>query len=260
MDDDKTKVVGIPPLPDLTTGGDAPNTNTSTQEPAAAGVDAKAQTLAGDASTAQPAAGAPKDGAKGAAPTDAPKDAPVLDQEALNTHLHAQVRAEGHAKNAYDKAMKAAGEDAARIADAKKVYEDAMKSADRLGKIEGDAAKATYTEFVKKSKAAFESAVPNVGKIADAAAHVSRNSLAYAGGAAALALGAAMMGKKEVQKDDGTTEKKTGLFAKAVIALGAIVAVGAAVNKFKGAETGFIGKYAAKILAEKANGAAAARG
>lgn len=73
---------------------------------------------------------------------------------------------------------------------------------------------------------------------------------------AALAAAGAMLPGKEVEKADGTTEKKGSLFKKALVSMGAAVVIGATLNNF-GPLKGFAGKIAAERLATAAKGAAA---
>jgi hypothetical protein len=185
----------------------------------------------------------------------------AIDPKLLNAHLASEVRATSDAEKAFNIAKEAAGTDQAKLDAAKKAFTEATGAVrkDVLGNIKDTAHQAEYIAHAEKNSAAFNAALPNVGKATNALGHLADHSGKYAlAGAALLAAGAVLPGK-ETEKADGGTEKKSGLFKKAMVAIGALIAIGATMNKL-GPTKDWVGKIAGERLAQAAKGAGASVG
>ncbi len=199
------------------------------------------------------------EGAAGAPPAAAPKaDAPKFEpHERLAHHEIAfGMRESAKVEAKHTKDLTAAAGDPAKIAEAKTARGEALnKLADEATKrmeAAGEKVSAAYTSSTEKFGEAMKSVAGKLPTGANIAAKFSDHAGKIAIGAALLALAAKMFGKKEEEQPDGTKQEKMGFLAKATIAIGGIVALGAAVDKLAPtSKLGGLGKWAGKIAAEK---------
>lgn len=192
-------------------------------------------------------AGAPPKG-------DAPKFTP--EERLAHHHLASETREAAKIHATHKSAIEAAAGEATKVADADKIKTEGLgalsKSTGETVKAAGEAVEKAYASSKEKLGAAMATVADKLPSSAKALSHFSDNAGKYAAGAALLALAAKMFGKKEVEQPDGTKQEKMGFLAKATVALGTVVALGAAIDKMAPTtKLGGFGKWAGKIAAEK---------
>lgn len=191
------------------------------------------------------------------APKGTEAAAKPVDPKLLAAYVAEEVRGEAKNTIAYGKAAKAAGDDAARKAEAVKGYEKANEALRKgiLGRLPSEADQAAYTKLHETESANIKAGLESIKGVTklytSAMAKIHDNPKTIMGASAALAAAGMLLPGKEVEKPDGGTEKKSGLFKKALVAVGAIVAIGTAMNKY-GPAKGWAGKIAADRLAASA--------
>ncbi len=183
-------------------------------------------------------------GAAAAKTTDVVKPAnPML----LRGYVGEEVRGAAKLQEAYTKAT--SGENVAeeaRVA-AQKTLDEGLKALREkiTGRLKDDGHKAEYAKVFEAESAGVKKAWESVTKVTKvvAAAHDNPVKTALLG-AAIAGVGMALPGK-EVEKADGSKEKKTGFLKGALVAIGGAVALGIALN-VAGPAKGFLAKEVAR--------------